>query len=59
MALRYHPLFLVTPAWFLGAVHYDCFFKKKKFVRWLLLMVAAALAVIHVLRLLGILASPI
>ena len=57
-AFRCHPMFLITPFWFWGAVHYDALLKKNRLVFWLLLVVAAALFGMNVLRWLGVLPLP-
>lgn len=54
MAFRYHPLFLITPFWFLAAVHYNSIFKKNKAVGFILVGIAIALAVMNLLRITGV-----
>ena len=58
-AFRYHPLFLITPLWFLAAVHYESIFNKNKTIGCVLICIAALLAIINLLRILHIIECPI
>jgi uncharacterized membrane protein len=57
-AFYFHPLFLITPFWFFVAVHYGGRIPRKRWSECILLAISVLLAVINILRLIGILPSP-
>ena len=59
MAFRYHPLFLITPFWFLAVIHYDNGIKKNKAINTFSICVAILLATINLLRVLRVIDCPV
>ena len=57
-ALRFHPLFLLIPGWFLGILIRDGAQKKRKWLDIFLIGFAAVLFVMNILRWTGLLPLP-
>jgi hypothetical protein len=57
-ALRFHPLFLITPLWFMGVLLYSSGMLRSRWSEFVLIMVAVLLAVMNIFRLVGILPGP-
>jgi len=57
-ALRFHPLFLLIPVWFLGVILWDGPLKKRKWLSIPLIGFAVVLFAVNVLRWIGMLPLP-
>ena len=57
-ALRFHPLFLLIPVWFLGVILWDGPLKKRKWLSIPLIGFAMVLFAVNVLRWIGMLPLP-
>lgn len=57
-ALRFHPLFLLIPVWFLGLILWDGPLKKRKWLNIPLIGFAVVLFAVNVLRWIGMLPLP-
>ena len=57
-ALRFHPLFLLIPVWFLGVILWDGPLKKRKWLSIPLIGFAVVLFAVNVLRWIGMLSLP-
>ena len=57
-ALRFHPLFLLIPVWFLGVILWDGPLKKRKWLNIPLIGFAVVLFAVNVLRWIGMLSLP-
>ena len=55
-AFRYHLFFLISPAWFFVAAHYNVLFKRSRIIGYLLLCFAFLLAIYNLMRITGMIA---
>lgn len=49
-ALRYNPLFGITPFWFFAVVHYDSIFKRNRKLQFCLIIITGLIVTVYLMR---------